>query len=90
MTINKSQLAWSFITGFVFVVIIIGIGTVERLDDIEFLLAPGMLLSAILFQQGIHSDHANLFLFFAALFNVIIFGFLALLVIRWRSKKCLK
>ncbi|MBS1800725.1 MAG: hypothetical protein JSS95_12970 [Acidobacteria bacterium] len=90
MTFTKTQIGSALAIGVATVAIVGGISTISRFEDIDVLLAPGLLFAAVFFQQGIHSDHANLYLIVAVVFDVMFFGLLALLIIRIRSKNGLR
>lgn len=86
MKIGLSQLGWSFATGIGAVVVIAAVSRVTILEDIDFLLAPGMLLAAVAFPQGVEGDHANLFLIVAAALDVLFFSLIALFIIKFKGR----
>ena len=90
MSLNKTQFGLAFLIGFAAVAIIVGVSTLPHLEAIGMVLAPGLLIAALIFQQGIHSDHAMLYLVAAGLLDAVLFSLLALLVIRTRSKDAVR
>jgi hypothetical protein len=79
MTIQSRRYAWSLVMAFVWTVLIGSVASIPNSDisDIGVLLAPGMLLAAIIFQEGVHSDFALGYLVAAGL-NAFFYSWLFL------------
>ena len=69
---------------------VVAVGVVEGLapsTGVGALLAPGMLLAAVAFTEGIHSDHGGLYIALAIALNVVVYAGVVTLVYRFREKK---
>jgi hypothetical protein len=89
MGVDRSQFGWAVLIGIASVAIFAGIASIERFSSIGMILLPGALLAALLFPQGIESDHGTAFLVFATIFDCVLFALVALVVLRMQSKKSL-
>jgi hypothetical protein len=69
------KLLWSFLFGLVLTLVIGTVASVPHWSAVGVLLAPGMLLSALIFTEGIHSDWPNSYLILAALLNALALAF---------------
>jgi hypothetical protein len=49
---------------------------------------PGMLLAAIVFPQGIHSDYGDAYMILAFAIDFILYGSLAYAILAFRAEKC--
>jgi len=77
----SSAAAGLFITAVQF-----GSGAFPVLRFLRILIAPGYLLAAMFFPEGIHSDVPNEFLVLILVFSGLIYGFPLFFLWRWRSK----
>lgn len=66
---------WSFLLGLILTVAIGAVASVPQWSAIGVLLAPGMLLAALFFTEGIHSPWAEGYLVAAALLNALALAF---------------
>lgn len=89
MSVDKSQLGWASLIGVALVATLAGIASIERFSSVGMVLLPGALVAALFFPQGIESDHGIAFLVSTAIFDCVLFAFVALLILRIRSKKSL-
>lgn len=76
MTTQKRAIV-AVIAGSVATGAVVGVASIPHCDDVAALLLPGILLAALVFAQGIHSDHAIAFMILAGVLNVLIYGMLA-------------
>jgi len=70
----------AFLVGAVFTILVAGVSALPRCSAVGVLLAPGMLLAAILFPEGPHSDRAMTWFVTAGLIDAFVFAFLAMLL----------
>jgi hypothetical protein len=73
----RSKYAWSFMIALIIV------GTAAIAPAVGLLLAPGLLIAAILFRGGIHSDWAITYLVFAGLLNAFLLAWPVFWVWTW-------
>jgi hypothetical protein len=60
---------------FILIAVLAAIASLPGCDFVAFSLLPGALAAALLFPQGIESDHGFVFLALAGLIDVVIFSF---------------
>jgi hydrogenase-4 membrane subunit HyfE len=70
----------------VIVFLIAAASSVPYITPVGAILLPGMLLAALFFDTGIHSDHPNYFVILVAVFNILIFSVPVFLYLRRRRK----
>ena len=66
---------WSFLLGLILTLVLGAVASVPQWSAIGVLLAPGMLLAALFFTEGIHSPSAEGYLVAAALLNALALAF---------------
>ncbi len=66
---------------------ILGLATKPRLDDSMLLLLPGILLSALFFSEGIHSNSPFAFIAVAAVANILLYAALVALAFEAIKKR---
>jgi ABC-type sulfate transport system permease component len=68
-------------------VLLVGlVSSVERLAWVGVILLPGLLLAAIPFPGGIHSNAGTLYIALAAIFDVLVFAVLVAWIL-WRFQR---
>jgi hypothetical protein len=70
----------------VIVLLIAAASSVPYITPVGEILLLGILLAALIFSAGIHSDHANSFVIMAAIFNILIFSVPVFIYLRRRNK----
>jgi hypothetical protein len=63
---------WSVLIAIGMLVLVEAIAGIPGFDIVEFIFAPGMLLAAVVFPQGLHSDHANAYLILACVLDALL------------------
>jgi hypothetical protein len=72
---NLRTYAWSLLVSIALTALIAAIASMRWTTGISVLLLPGILLAAIVFPQGIHSDSPVTFLILGAVFEAILLAF---------------
>jgi hypothetical protein len=72
MKVQLHRYAWSFAVALILTVLLGVVASVPRLSAVGVLLAPGMLVAAILFSGGPHSDWPITYLVLAGLMNALL------------------
>jgi len=75
------RLVWCFGIALGLTALIVAVASIPRLSAVGVALAPGMLLAALLFPEGAHSDWPMTYLMIAGLLDAVIFT----LLIMWIS-----
>ncbi len=86
MKLKQRQFVSAFLIDFGAVAAIALVSSIPFLEMIGATLLPGALIAALIFPQGIHSDHGSAFLVLSAILDGMIFGFVALLIL-WRRSR---
>ena len=60
--------------GTIAVILIAGLSSVPGISPIGAVLLPGMLLAALVFPTGIHSDHATAYMVLVAVWDIVLFS----------------
>jgi hypothetical protein len=88
---NLRLSGWSLLIAAGLVMLVGAIATIPGWADVGVVLFPGMLLAAVMFPEGIHSDGPLAYLFLAGVFDVLLFALLVMLcwsrVGRFRQRK---
>jgi hypothetical protein len=66
---------WSFVFALLLTLLCAGLASVPGWSAVGVLLAPGMLVAAIVFPTGINSSWPNTYLVLAALMNALVLAF---------------
>lgn len=75
MLLTIRNVGLSLVISVCVILLIFGLSRIPGLESTDLLLAPGMLVSVLIFPEGIHSDHPNTFLLLA--------GFADALLLTW-------
>jgi hypothetical protein len=67
MMVRLRTVCVSFVIAVAVVSLVVLVSRIPSFESLDLLLAPGMLISVLIFPDGIHSGHANAFLLLAAL-----------------------
>ncbi len=78
--IKSKRIVQALLGSCVVIAAIVGLACIPHLDDASFLLLPGVLLAALVFPQGIHSDHGWTFIIVAGILDLLLYSLLILLL----------
>lgn len=78
MPFSLRKYAWSFAAALILTVFLGVVASVPRWSAVGTLLAPGMLIAAMGFPQGIHSSMGDAYLVIAGLANAFVLAWLVL------------
>jgi len=76
MKTKPAIFVWSLIVAIVFTTLAAVLSGVPGLSWIGMIFLPGMALAALVFPEGIHSDHGNAFLLLMGLINSVLLSLL--------------
>jgi hypothetical protein len=63
------------------------LGSIPHINAAAFPLLPGILLAALIFPTGIHSDYGFAYMILAGILDVMVFSLLWFVGLRWRDKR---